>query len=157
MQMQQTCPVKYPVNRRFGKSGGIVLAEAVVGIGVFAMIVGTVLTGYVTTTRRLAWASNAAAAQAMAVGSLEQAFGAKWKWNSSIDEMTNACASPLINMFVRTQTNTFMVNGLATNAIIILTVQTNDPKLRMVTVNCAWSFQGKNYTNTVAALRGQNY
>ena len=153
--MQQTCPVKYPVNRRFGKSGGIVLAEAVVGIGVFAMIVGTVLTGYVTTTRRLAWASNAAAAQAMAVGSLEQVFGAKW--NSSLDEMTNACTNPLANMFVRTQTNTFALNRLATNAIIILTVQTTEPKLRLVTVNCAWSFQGKNYTNTVAALRGQNY
>jgi len=151
MQTQQT----NSVNRRFGKSGGIVLAEAVVGIGVFAMIVGTVLTGYVTTTRRLAWASNAASAQAMAVGSLEQVFGAKW--NSGLDEMTNACTNPLANMFVRTQTNTFALNGLATNAIIIFNVSTNDPKLRMVTVNCAWSFQGKNFTNTVAALRGQNY
>lgn len=134
-------------NHAVNRTSGFLIAEALVATLVMALVVGTVLTGYVTATRKMAWSSKSAAAQAMAVQSLEQMFAAKWN-PPAVDEMSSISC---------TQTDNFILNGKATNYVTISNVSSNYPYTRMVIVNCVWTFQGKKFTNTVGALRGPNY
>jgi len=128
----------------------VVLAEALLATAVFAVVAGSMLSGYVLSSRRLAWTSNNTIAQAAVVSSLEQAFSGNWTWpaTNAVDELTN--------MTMRVTTNLAGLNGLATNTVTVSNL-TSFPKTRLYTSTCVWTYRGKHFTNTVAVIRSPNY
>ncbi|HHY85968.1 MAG TPA: type II secretion system protein [Verrucomicrobia bacterium] len=127
------------------------LAEVVISIGIFAIVIQGVIFGYISTTRRAEWSARSLAAQSLASQGVEQARAAKWDPQAwpAIDEL------PPTN-YVEVDVLDIPVQGepiLATNYISIVEVSTN-PVVREVRADCVWAFvNGSLYTNTVVTLR----
>jgi hypothetical protein len=127
---------------------GIVLAEAVIAVGLSAMMSASILYGFVVASRKLAWATYSSAAQAVAISALEQGFSCRWDPTTGVDEMTN---------LVQVQTNWTVAYLPATNYLTYTDVTNNSSRGRAMTSTCVWSMGGRTFTNTVPAFRAPNY
>jgi prepilin-type N-terminal cleavage/methylation domain-containing protein len=133
------------------RESGFTLAEVVVAMGVFAIVIQGVIFGYVAATRRAEWSAHSLAAQSLASQGVEQARAAKWDpqgW-PAIDELppTNYMEADILDLPVQGAPKE------ATNYISIVQVSVNPP-LREIRADCVWTFvNGSLYTNTVVTLR----
>jgi type II secretory pathway pseudopilin PulG len=127
------------------------LAEVVIALGVFTILLHGLIYGYVASARRAEWSAHSLAAQSLASQGVEQARAAKWDPQAwpIVDEL------PPTN-YTQVDTLDIPISGqpyFATNFIRIRTVSANPP-LREVQANCVWSFVNQRlYTNTVTTLR----
>ena len=120
-------------------------------VGILAILMGGVITGYLASARRAEWSAHSLAAHSLAVQGIEQARAARWDprvW-PAIDEL------PPTN-FSRVEILDVELSGrrqFATNFISVESISTNPP-LRQLRADCVWSFALRGlFTNTVITQR----
>ena len=130
------------------------LAEVVIAMAITVMSLGGVITGYIIATRQAEWSACSLAAQSLATQRLEQTRAAKWDPRASppVDEV-------ITNNFPIVPTNILdmPVSGTniayATNFTMITNVSSGGYPLKMIRVDCVWSFRQRMFSNTVATYR----
>lgn len=126
----------------------IVVAMAITGIGVFAVVAG-----FVNAATQAEASAYVLAGQCQALERLEQVRAAKWDPNAAppIDEMVSTNFPVLVKVLDIPRKN---VKVFATNRTTISVISVNPP-LKMMQVDCVWSWMNKKlYTNTVMTYRG---
>jgi type II secretory pathway pseudopilin PulG len=139
--------------------GAFTLMELLVSVGIFAMVIGGILYGYVQANRFALWTSMSYAAQSYALQGLEEVRAAKWDLSANpvwddIPAPTNYITTDIMDVPVTgapysvtnyiTLTNATLASGLSSSV-----------QLRMITSQCVWvfPFNGRAYTNTVVTFR----
>jgi len=130
------------------------LAEVVIAMAITVMSLGGVITGYIIATRQAEWSACSLAAQSLATQRLEQTRAAKWDPRASppVDEV-------ITNNFPIVPTNILdmPVSGTniayATNFTTISDVTNGGYPLKLIRVDCVWSFREHAFTNTIATYR----
>jgi prepilin-type N-terminal cleavage/methylation domain-containing protein len=138
-------------SRRRKFQSGFTLAEVVISLAVFAIVIQGTILGYVTASSRAEWSAHSLAAQSLASQGVEQARAAKWDPQAwpQVDELppTNFVQVDTLDIPVSRQPE------YATNYISIRLVATNPP-LREIKAACVWRFSTRGlFTNTVVTLR----
>ena len=135
------------------RSSGVTLVEVVISMAIAGITITSILVGYVFSAQQLERASCSSAVELLARQRLEQARSAKWDplANPPVNEMVSA------NFPVMVSVLDIPVSGnnplYATNSTTITTVS-DDPPLKMIRVDCAWSFMSRGpFTNTVVTYR----
>ncbi len=133
-----------------------------VAFGVFAMVSGGILYGYIQTNRMAEWAAISLAAQSYASEGAEQARAAKWDpWaypqNANTDQRTNGSSWSIPGIYdipIKGNPTNGNFGFFVTNIVSVTNLQMNPP-LRQITSTVYWNFYltGKSYTNTVILLR----
>ncbi|HTD88411.1 MAG TPA: hypothetical protein VK850_17695 [Candidatus Binatia bacterium] len=126
----------------------VLVAVFIAGIGVFAIVAG-----FVTAATQAEASAYVLAAQFQALERLEQVRAAKWDPNASpaVDEMVSTNFPVLVKPLEIPRKN---IQIFATNITTISVISANPP-LRMMRVDCVWSWMGKKrYTNSVMTYRG---
>jgi prepilin-type N-terminal cleavage/methylation domain-containing protein len=139
--------------RRPIRSRGFTLPEVVMAIGILALCLGGIITGYVFSSKRVEWSAYSLAAQSMALQRLEQARACKWDLGAYpiVDNQLQSSNFPQQVLVLDIPMNS--TNGiLATNITEVIDIQTNYPPIKLVRVTCRWPFiNGKTYTNSIAS------
>ena len=126
----------------------VLVAVFIAGIGVFAIVAG-----FVTAATQAEASAYVLAAQFQALERLEQVRAAKWDPNASpaVDEMVSTNFPVLVKPLEIPRKN---IQIFATNITTISVISANPP-LRMMRVDCVWSWMGKKrYTSSVMTYRG---
>jgi type II secretory pathway pseudopilin PulG len=133
--------------------GGFTLAEVVMAVGILAVCIGGIITGYVFSSKRVEWSAYSLAAQSLALQRLEQTRACKWDLGAYpiVDNELQASNFPPQVLVLDIPMNT--TNSiLATNITEVIDIQTNYPPIKFVRVTCRWPFlNGKTYTNSIAS------
>jgi len=117
------------------------------------MTIAGIAYGYTQSTKRAEWSGYSLAAQAIAVQRMEQTRACRWDPNVGVDQLVSS------NFPVQTVVLDLPVIGTnaayATNITTISSISTNPPLLRMIRVDCTWTFPttGRVFTNTIATYR----
>ncbi len=133
---------------------GFALEDVVMSIGIAAISMGGIVSGYVFAAQQAEWSVFSTAGQSLAIQRLEQTRAAKWDASSypPVDELVSSnfpVAVADLNV-PNTGTNTFK----ATNTTTITSISTNPP-LKLIRVDCTWRCLGRGpFTNTVVSYRG---
>jgi Tfp pilus assembly protein PilV len=132
---------------------GLSIIEVVIAMAICSISVGCLVGGYVHSTTAIERAGHSLAANAMAMQQVERTRAAKWDIITSppIDELTasNFPTRVAILDLPRSGNNI----AYATNFTDVSVVSTNPP-LKMVRVDCVWSFMSrKAFTNTMVTYR----
>ena len=133
--------------------GGFTLEEVVVSMGISALTIGGVATGYVTTSQRAEWSTYSAAAQSAALQQIEQVRAAKW------DPLALPATDELVSANFPVATVKLDLPGASgtvayvTNRTTITSLSVNPP-LKMIRVDSSWSFMARGpFTNSVTTFR----
>ena len=127
------------------------LAE--VAMAITAMSMAGVVAGYIFATRQAEWSAFSLAAQALATQRLEQTRAAQWEPRQPLDELvatnfptvpTNRLDMPISGTNIAYATNFTTITDL--KAVV-------GYPLKMIQVDCVWSFRQRLYTNTIATYR----
>jgi prepilin-type N-terminal cleavage/methylation domain-containing protein len=145
-------------DQKFGSPGrrtqaGMTLIEVVVAMGISAMAVAAIVTGYIFTVTSTEKSSLSLAASARASERIEETRSAKW----------DTASSPPVDQLVSTnfpdQVVTLDLSGsgqrvtYATNMVQISQISTSPP-LKRIRVDCVWAFKGPQLvTNTIETCR----
>ena len=130
------------------------LAEVAVAMSITVMSMAGVIAGYIFATRQAEWSAYSLAAQSLATQRLEQTRAAKWDPRASppVDEV-------VANNFPTVPTNVLdmPVSGTnmayATNFTTISDVTNGGYPLKLIRVDCVWSFRERVFSNTIATYR----
>ena len=131
------------------------LAEVAVAMSITVMSMAGVIAGYIFATRQAECSAFSLAAQALATQRLEQARAALWRPGNYpvVDELVPA-------NFPTVPTNRLDMPVSGTNiayATNFTTITDLKPvvgyPLKMIRVDCVWSFRQRAYTNTIASYR----
>jgi len=129
------------------------LAEVAVAMAITAMSMAGVVAGYIFATRQAEWSAFSLAAQALATQRLEQTRAAQWEPRQPLDELvatnfptvpTNRLDMPISGTNIAYATNFTTITDL--KAVV-------GYPLKMIQVDCVWSFRQRLYTNTIATYR----
>lgn len=141
---------------------GFTLLETMVAFGVFAMVSGGIIYGYVQTNRMAEWSATSLAAQSFASMGAEQARAAKWDpWaypqNSNTDQRVSGSIwtnSGIYDIPIKGNPTNNNFGFFVTNIISVTNLSMNPP-LRQITSTVYWNFYltKRSYTNTVILLR----
>lgn len=132
---------------------GFTLAEIVIASAVGMIMIGAAIYGYILAAKRAEWSGYSFAANSLAVQAMEQARSSRWDPLAypEIDDFKGSNFPPQIAILDLPISGTNVV--YATNFITITTMQENPP-LRMIRVDCCWSFIRKGvFTNTIITYR----
>jgi type II secretory pathway pseudopilin PulG len=130
---------------------GTTLTEVIISIAVTALAVGSMVSGYVFSVDRAEWSARSAAAQILTAQRIEQTRAARWDTMAGIDEVVTTNFPVEIVPLNMPSTSTTGV--LATN-ITTITLVSPDPPLKIVRVDCLWSFLSRGpFTNTLITYR----
>lgn len=136
-------------------SKAFTLTEVVISTMIAAVTAGSVIYGYVFSAKQAEWASYSLAAQALAMQRIEQARSCKWDMQASpnVDELIPAEFPMQTNILDIPIVNSNQVT-MATNFTSITTISVSPP-LKMIRVDCVWSFIDKEklFTNTIVTYR----
>jgi hypothetical protein len=144
-------------SRSFGKSScdfGFVLAEVVISSGLAAMLITGLVFGYLQTAAQAEWSAYSLAAQSLAQERVEQGRACAWNPYAvpPIDELVSSNFPVQLKVLDVPSSGTNAVR--AANFTTIATVSTMPP-LRMIKVDCVWSFMDRGmFTNSVVTYRG---
>ena len=133
---------------------GFTLAEILMAMAVIGMTMGGILYGYLMTLRRAEYSAYNLAAQSLAMQRLEQTRAAVWQPSAvtPIDDLVAAnypTDTQILDVPLQGGTNKIY----ATNYTYITTISTAPP-LRMVRIDCVWSFPKKgSITNRIVTYR----
>ena len=131
------------------------LAEVAVAMSITVMSMAGVIAGYIFATRQAECSAFSLAAQALATQRLEQTRAAQWEPRQSppLDELVT-------NNFPTVPTNRLDMPISGTNityATNFTTITDLQPvvgyPLKMIRVDCVWSFRQRAYTNTIVTYR----
>jgi len=129
------------------------LAEVAVAMAITAMSMAGVVAGYIFATRQAEWSAFSLAAQALATQRLEQTRAAQWEPRQPLDELvatnfptvpTNRLDMPISGTNIAYATNFTTITDL--KPVV-------GYPLKMIRVDCVWSFRQRAYTNTIASYR----
>jgi len=143
------------LRRRCGLSQkAFTLAEVVIAMAITVMSLAGVIMGYILAIRQAEWSAYSLAAQSLATQRLEQTRAAKWDPRASppVDEV-------VANNFPTVPTNVLdmPVSGTnmayATNFTTISDVTNGGYPLKLIRVDCVWSFRERVFSNTIATYR----
>lgn len=141
-------------NDRPGKRNhAFTLVEAVISLAVMGMAAGGIIYGYLMASRRAEWSSYSLAAQSLAMQRIEQARSAKWDplGYPPVDELQAGNFPEQIEILDLPMASTNLVR--ATN-ITTITALSSNPPLKMIQVECVWSFHWKSlHTNKIVTYR----
>ena len=129
------------------------LIEVVIAMAICAVAVGCLVGGYMYSVYATERSGHSLAAQALALQGVERTRSAKWDViaNPAIDELVPSNFPTRIAILDLPQSGNNVV--YATNYTEVSVISTNPP-LKMVRVDCVWSFmQQKLFTNTVVTYR----
>jgi prepilin-type N-terminal cleavage/methylation domain-containing protein len=148
--------------RRSGRAGdsrrraAFTLPEVVISIMVVGLALGGILGLYIQSAVRSEWSAHSVAAHMLAMSRLDQCRAAKFDPRGSppTDQLVSSnFPSRLEILDVGTSSGLVTYGTLQTT---ITTISTN-PSLKMVRVDCAWSFPRKGrFTNSVYTYRAPN-
>ena len=142
-----------PRRRAARRCGGFTLEEVVVSMGISALTIGGVATGYVTTSQRAEWSTYSAAAQSAALQQIEQVRAAKWDPLAlpATDELVSAnfpVATVKLDLPGASGTAAYVTNRTTITSLSV------NPALKMVRVDSSWSFMARGpFTNSVTTFR----
>lgn len=134
-------------------AGGFTLAEVIIAIALSAMVLASLISGYLATARRAEWTAMSEAAQLKVVNRMEQVRAARWDpWAVPPVDMLTASNFPVWveDLF------TPLGGTNATQATNIVTIQTisDKPPLKLIRVQCQWRFlDNRLYTNSLMLYR----
>lgn len=134
------------------------LVEVMIAMSIVVVSLAGVITGYIVATRQAEWSAYSLAAQSLATQRLEQTRAAKWDPRAAaIAGVTNDELVAANFPTVPTNILDMPVSGTnvayATNFTTITDVSSGGYPLRMIRVDCVWSFRQRLFTNTIAAYR----
>ncbi len=135
------------------KKSGVTLVETVMALAISLFVIAGLVTGFVQGARQTESSAYVLAGQAQALQGIEQVRAARWDTISSpvVDQVVNSNFPTVVQTLDVPGSSTRPV--YATNVISISTVST-DPPLRMVRVDCSWTFlTGRLFTNSVVTYR----
>lgn len=121
-------------------------------MAIASVAVAGIVTGHHVALRQSLWSASSGAAQSLALQRLEQVRSAKWDSRAAVpvDELVTTNFPPqMLRLAVPLGSSNV---SFATNYTTIATVS-EEPPLKLVRVDCAWSFAGKAFTNTVFTCR----
>ena len=130
------------------------LAEVVIAMAITVMSLAGVIMGYIFAIRQAEWSAYSLAAQSLATQRLEQTRAAKWDPRASppVDEVvTNNFPTVPTNVLDMPVSGTNM--AYATNFTTISDVTNGGYPLKLIRVDCVWSFREHAFTNTIATYR----
>jgi len=130
------------------------LAEVVIAMAITVMSLAGVIMGYIFAIRQAEWSAYSLAAQSLATQRLEQTRAAKWDPRASppVDEVvTNNFPTVPTNVLDMPVSGTNM--AYATNFTTISDVTNGGYPLKLIRVDCVWSFRERAFTNTIATYR----
>ena len=130
------------------------LAEVVIAMAITVMSLAGVIMGYIFAIRQAEWSAYSLAAQSLATQRLEQTRAAKWDPRASppVDEViTNNFPIVPTNILDMPVSGTNM--AYATNFTTISDVTNGGYPLKLIRVDCVWSFRERAFTNTIATYR----
>lgn len=133
---------------------GFVLAEVAISSGLAALLITGLVFGYLQTAARAEWSAYSLASQSLAQERVEQ--GRACAWNPfavpPIDELVTSNFPVQVKVLDVPSSGTNVL--YATSFTTIATISTNPP-LRMIKVDCVWSFVDRGpFTNSVVTYRG---
>lgn len=139
---------------RFAKRlDGFTLTEVVISLGISALLISGIISGYVLAIKRAEWSAYSLAAHSLAMQQVEQARAAKWDpqgW-PAVDELVSSNFPNRVEVLDIPISGTNLV--YATNFTTITQVSTNPP-LKMIRVDCVWTFRWEQlFTNTLITYR----
>jgi prepilin-type N-terminal cleavage/methylation domain-containing protein len=134
-------------------STGFTLVEVLVSVAIAALVIGGVMTGYTTKTKRAEWSAYSTAAQSAALQQVEQIRTAKWDPLAlpATDELvgSNFPVVP-VKLDLPDATGT---PAYATNHTTITSLSSNPP-LKLIRVDTVWFLNARGpFTNTVTTYR----
>ena len=140
-------------NRELWQSG-FSLAEVTVAMGITALLVGSLVNGYIIAAKRAEWTAMSEAAQSVARQKLEQVRAARWDLtaNPPIDELTATNFLPEVVQLIYTALGS--TNPIyCTNFTTIRQVSTSPP-LKFIRTDCVWQSPSERvHTNTLMLYR----
>lgn len=135
------------------RAAAFTLVEVVVAMSIAAVLMAGLMLGYLQTLERAEWSAHSLAANSLALMRVEQTRAAKWDTLATprVDQLTQTSFPPAVEILDIPIAGTNM--ALATNFTTITTIS-SDPPLRLVQVDCVWSFHnGRVFTNTIITYR----
>jgi prepilin-type N-terminal cleavage/methylation domain-containing protein len=129
------------------------LVEVVLSIAIGGILISGMIAGYMQAAVRAEWSAYSLAAQSLAIMRLEQTRAAKWDRLASppVDQLSSNHLAQTVEVLDIPVTGTNI--AYATNFTTVTTISTSPP-LKMVRVDCAWSFGSRGvFTNTVFTYR----
>ncbi len=133
-----------------------------VAFGVFVVVVGGVLYGYVQTNRMSEWSAMSLAAESYASQGAEMARAAKWDpWaypaNTNTDQLPSGTIFTNTGVFdipIKGNPSSTNFSFWETNIVVVTNLSLNPP-LRRITSTVVWNFYltGAYYTNVIVMLR----
>ena len=135
----------------WAKHRGFTLMEVVTALGLAAIMVTGLVSGYMQSARVAEWSAYSLAANSMALQGVEQVRAAKWDPEGGVDQVDNSFFPMRWDILDIPFCQSNIV--YATNRTTITTVSTN-PALRMIRVECTWNFYTRGlFTNTIFTYR----
>ncbi len=156
--------IRFALSRKWTNCIGFSLAEVLVSLFVFGIVLSGVLYGYVQANRLAEWSSMSLAAQSYATQGAEQARAADWRprdWPptngpGTMDELppTNYVLTDILDIPSKGQPNATNSSFWVKDYVSISNASLNPP-LRQIRSDCVWTFPptGRRYTNTIVLLR----
>jgi hypothetical protein len=132
---------------------GIALTEVMMSMGIAAMSIGCIISGYVLAVQAAELSACSAAVHWSVIQTLEQTRSARWEPMAitPIDELVEANFPTSVNVLDIPLTSTKVV--YATNRITITSL-TGLPMLKMIRVESAWACLARGpFTNTIVTYR----
>lgn len=129
------------------------LVEVVVSFLIGSLVISGCFKGYQLSARRAEWSSYSMAAQSNAIKKMEDVVASAWVPQYSVDHITtNLFPTSTERLYLPTQqTNVVLVTNFVSIADL-----TTTPPVKMIRVDCVWSFLGETYTNSVGCIRAPN-
>jgi prepilin-type N-terminal cleavage/methylation domain-containing protein len=135
------------------KRRAFTLVEVLIASAIAALMMASLIYGYLMSATRAEWSGYSLAAQSLAQQRLEQTRACKWDPDAVplVDELISS------QFPVRREILDIPISGTnivyATNFTTI-TLVNNDPPLKCIQVDCVWDFRGRRvFTNTVITYR----
>ena len=129
------------------------LVEVLVALGIAALSLAAIITGYILSAQRAEWSAYSLAAQSLALQRLEQARAAKWDLDGTpaVDQLVSGSFPLRMEILDIPRSGTNIV--YATNFTTISTLSTTPP-LKLIRVDCVWKFLSRGpFTNTAMTYR----
>jgi prepilin-type N-terminal cleavage/methylation domain-containing protein len=141
---------------------GFTLVEVIVALAISALLFAGVIMGFTQSAQRSEWSAYNLAAQSLAQQGLEQARAANWDPQAATP--VDNCKATNFPPVGTNMLDVPVAGGkitYATNTWTILNLSTNPYPLKMIRVDCTWTFIKSGvpsgvFTNTVATLRAPN-
>ncbi|MGB9601813.1 MAG: type IV pilus modification PilV family protein [Limisphaerales bacterium] len=131
---------------------GMTLTEVVVSLGISAILFGGIILGYIQSVNRAEWSALNFAGYSLAMQKVEQCRAAKWDTQAYpvVDQLQPSNFPTVVDILDIPISGS---NICYATTYVNITLLSEDPPLKMITVNTVWSFKGRNYTNSVIAYR----